>query len=258
MSKLFAKFLMNENKISADDLAKIFYERQIVARYFKLNKVYQFRVLDFYEYVRTGNVWFISVKIEEADLLRMISIDNFNEDEKNELYYHKLLSSSGNSEGLEQKELDDDVFWGISLLQYFFHISRHTLILIRRQFHLYKLYKEESPYFELKERILHSNGGRPVGTAGMMTEADKQNFENLDRIIKTCVEKDRYIEFMDLHKSLIRCRQTKLSLTGAKWKFRILRYQWRLENSFSVRDLDYEKQLIQKNKEYKIFDTLEF
>lgn len=259
MSRLFAEFLMKTNGIEPDELSTVFRSVSITGRYFKTKKVYEFKVLDFYSYLSDRTEpFFYKVKIDEADLVRMLKIDSYSEDEKNELYYHKLLGSSLSGEGLEQKDLDDDVFWGISILQYFFHISMQTIVEIKRQQHLYKLYKVSDPNYLLKPRVLHSNGGRKLGSLSAMTDTDLQNIENAESIIRSCVEHDWYYEFMDLYRVLLRFRKTELSLTGAKWKFYILRYKWKVDNLFISRDLEYEKTLIEKNNKYKIFDTLAF
>lgn len=249
MSKLFATYLMNTNNIEPDALANVFANKSFHIRYFKNERKYGLTVLDFYSYVQDRTVFFYKVKIDEADLDRMLRIDNYSDDEKNELYYHQLLTK------YEQVELDDDVYWGISILQYFFHISKAVLNQAKKQYHLFELHRTDTKLVELKHRILHSNGGRKIGS---VTNIEWQNIENADRIIQSCVEKDFYQEFMDLHRELIRARKTDLSITGAKWKFYILRYQWKLSNGFCSHNPDYEKQLLEKNSTYKIFDNLIF
>ena len=251
MSRLFAEYLMKTNGIDPETLSGVFESVPITAKYLSTRKEFDFKVLDFYGYVR-GEVYWYFVKINEGDLLRMLRVDNYSDDEKNELYYHRLL---GGSEGLEQIELDDDVFWGISILQYFFHISNRTLIELKRQAHLFKLYKVDSKNVELKKRRLHSNGGRKIGSLG---EIEWQNIENAEAIIKTCVEKDRFLEYMELSRDLLRARMLPFGITGAKWKFYILRYKWKVSGGFVSRDLDYEQKLLEKNRVYKIFENLNF
>ena len=253
MSRLFAEYLMNTKDINKDEIAEVFQQTIIEARYFRHTKMFEFKVLDFYGYVSDPSVpFFYNVKIEEADLLRMITIDNYSEDEKNELYYHKMLTE------VEQQNLDDNVFWDLSILQYFFHISKQTLVEIKRQQHLYKLYRTKNPKYELKVRQLHSNGGRPLNSLTQMTDTDLQNIENAEVIIENCVAHDWYYEFMDLYRVLIRFKKTELTLTGAKWKFYILRYKYKLEQGFKDRNEQYEKELIIRNNKYKIFDNLSF
>lgn len=253
MSKLFAEYLMNTKEIDRDVLSSVFDNAFVFGRYFKCKKVYEFRVLDFYGYANDPfSPFFYNVKIEEGDLLRMLAVDTYSEDEKNELYYHRLLTE------VEQQDLDDDVYYGISILQYFFHISKQTLTEIKRQKHLYDLYKVDSSKYMLKKRVLHSNGGRKLGSISTITDVDIQNMENAEAIIENCVAHDWYNEFMDLHRVLLRFRKTELTLTGAKWKFYILRYKWKIDNHYKERDKEYEKKLIEKNKEYGIFEKLEF
>ena len=255
MSRLFATFLMNTNNIEPDELARVFSgefnsgELNITGKYLSNKKQFEFKVLDFYSYMQDRSVFFYNVKIDEVDLLRMLRIDNYSDDEKNELYYHKLLTQ------YEQVDLDDDVYWGISILQYFFHISTRTLADMKKQAHLFKLHRVPTKNVYLKLWKLHSNGGRKLGS---VSGIEWQNIENADRIINTCVEKDRFQEFMDLHRELIRAHKTDLSITGAKWKFYILRYKWKLSNDFLTRNPDYEKQLIDKNNQYNIFEKLDF
>ena len=240
---------MNTNNIEPDELARVFSGEQVCIRYFKTEQKYGLTVLDFYSYMQDRSVFFYKVKISEGDLDRMLRIDNYSDDEKNELYYHKLLTQ------YEQVDLDDDVYWGISILQYFFHISKAVMNEAKKQYHLFELHRVESKEVPLKIRLLHSNGGRKLGS---VSGIEWQNVENADRIINTCVEKDRFQEFMDLHRELIRAHKTDLSITGAKWKFYILRYKWKIRNGFSVPNPEYEKQLIDKNNQYNIFKVLVF
>lgn len=257
MSRLFATYLMNENGITPDELLGVFTRSDLSfsIRYFKVDKKYEFNVLDFYGYVQERSVFCYKVKIDEGDLLRLLRVDNYSDDEKNELYYHKLLSSTPSGEGLEQKSLDDDVYWGISLLQYFFHISKAVMNSAKKQYHLFELRRVESKEVLLRQRILHSRGGRKLGS---VSGIEWQNVENADKIIRTCVEKDRYWEFMDLHKELIRARVCKLNMTGIKWKFYILRYKYKVNNGFITCNKEYEKELLSKNEKYHIFDNLTF
>ena len=261
MSRLFAKYLMETKQIKPDQLDTVFsgMGSNVYGKYLGYRKRFEFKVLDFYGYVMSGgtDVFWYKVQIEEVDLLRMIAIDSYSDDEKNELYYHEMLGRKGN-DNVEQGNLDDNVFWDLSILQYFFHISNRTLAEMKTATHLFKLYRRSDKRVVLKKRLLHSKGGRPVGAVTGLTESDLQNIENAERIILSCVEKDRYIEFVDLHKDLIRFGKCKLSLTGVKWKFYILRYQFKVRSGFVVRDLDYEKELILKNEKYHIFDTLSF
>ena len=253
MSRLFATYLMKENGIEPDELASLFDTVSIIGKCLSSKNEFEFRVLDFYSYLEDrDNPYWYNVKINEGDLIRMMRIDTYSDDEKNELYYHKLLGGKG---GVEQGDLDDDVYWGVSILQYFFHISFRTIADMKRRVHLYKLRRVESKTVVLKKRQLHSSGGRKLGSLGSI---EWQNIENADRIIKSCVEKDRYQEFMELHKDLIRTHRVSFGITGAKWKFYILRYKWKVDNGFVTRDLDYEKELSQKNSVYKIFDNLIF
>ena len=256
MSKLFATYLMKDyfgNETNPDTVSEIFKQAKITARYFKHTKKYEFKVLDFYSYINNPNEpFFYNIKIEEPDLLRMLAVDNYSEDEKNELYYHKLLTK------YEQCELDDNIFWDLSILQYFFHISKQTLVEIKRQLHLYNLYKVSVPTYNLKQRQLHSKGGRKLGSLSSITDVDLQNIENAERIIQNCVAHDYYQEFMDLHRTLIKFKRIDLNLTGAKWKFCILRYKWKLENGYTIKNSEYEKELTEKNNKYKIFDILAF
>lgn len=252
MSKLFATYLMNTNNIEPDELARVFdgeFSSGATGKYLSSKKQFEFKVLDFYSYMQDRTVFFYKVKIDEVDLNRMLRIDNYSDDEKNELYYHQLLTK------YEQVELDDDVYWGISILQYFFHLSTRTMKDMKRQVHLFELHRVATKNVVLKKWKLHSSGGRKIGS---VTNIEWQNIENADRIIQSCVEKDFYQEFMDLHRELIRARKTDLSITGAKWKFYILRYKWKLSNNFCSHNLDYEKQLLEKNAAYKIFDNLIF
>lgn len=234
MSRLFAKYLMETYGKGADDIASIFANTDITIRYFKTTNQYEFKVLDFF----TLNS-FYNVKIDEVDLLRMLKIDSYSEDEKNELYYHKLLTE------YEQVDLDDDTFYGISLLQYFFYVSPAVLRQSKKQYHLFRLRRTNSASLCLKTRKMHSNGGRKVGSI-TLTEADKQNIENKERIIRNCVEKDRFQEFMELYRLLIRTHNTKLTITKAKWKFYELRYRFKLERGLIERDVEYENELSRK------------
>lgn len=255
---------MEQKRIEPDQLGAVFSGAgaNVYGKYLGYKKMFEFKVLDFYGYVSSGgtDVFWYKVQIEEVDLLRMIAIDNYSDDEKNELYYHEMLgrkafsSGSSSGEGLEQKDLDDNVFWDLSILQYFFHISSRTLAEMKTAAHLFKLYKRSDKRVVLKHRMLHSKGGRPVGSLGDMTDSDLQNIENADRIERTCVEKDRYMEFMELQRVLIRFHKTDLTLTGAKWKFYILRYKYKVSSGWISRDLNYEKELIAKNEQYKIFE----
>ena len=261
MSKLFATYLMNIHSVDPDSLASVFENEPMRIRYFKSEDVFELTVLDFYGYLADrDNPFFFKVKIAGADLVRMLKIDNYSDDEKNELYYHRLLGNSGGGTGLEQGELDDDVFWGISILQYFFHISNALLSRVKKQYHLYHLYRVPSPYVEIPKRMLHSKGGRPLGA---ISEVIPQNIENAEAIISHCVECDRYIEYMDLSKDLVRMRTRTdlgepLTMTGAKWKFYILRYKYKVRNGFIQRDKNYEETLLIKNNKYKLFDKLTF
>lgn len=268
MSRLFAKYLMEQNGIDVDqfdeELVSHFGKEWATGIYFKSTKMFRFKCLDFYSYVRFKELNLISVSISEPDLLRMIRIDSYGEDEKNELYYHNLLGRSGGSDSsVEQEELDDDVFWGISILQYFYHISKNAIVLMKRQAHTFRLYRSSSKAFVLKKRVLHSNGGRPVGALGSLSSSEMQNIEMAGGIETHCVELDRYEEYMMLARDLIKAKQKfetgePITLTGAKWKFYILRYKWKIGSGFAGRDLEYEKELVEKNERYKIFNELNF
>jgi len=205
MSRLFAKYKFNPTETEIIDVNGIEFDpnRSFSMRFLKTNDVFEFP--DF------------NIKIPEVDLRRMIAIDNYSEDEKNELYYHELLTT------VEQKDLDDDTFYIVSLLQWFFHISTHTLTLAKRQAHLRRLNKTDSKSIKLKHRQFHSNGGRPFGAITNLTETDLQNIENADAIIENCIKHNWFNEFMELHKLLIRVHKCDLSIAGVKWKYRILR-----------------------------------
>lgn len=261
---------MNTNNVDVDQLASVFENEKIVGKYLSYKKMFEFKVLDFYGYVRDRSCpYFYYVKISEPNLLRMLRFDNYPEDEKNELYYHRLLEvyeqGKGDKDtlGVDIEPLDDDIYWGISILQYFFHISKRTIADMKVAAHMFKLHKRESKNVELKKWQLHSKGGRPIGSLSGLSEADLQNLENVDAIIRTCVEKDRFVEYMELSRLLVRMRTRTetgelLTITGAKWKFYILRYKWKLSCGYKERDKEYEKKLVEKNKEYGIFRKLEF
>ncbi|MCR4661735.1 MAG: hypothetical protein K5765_07050 [Clostridia bacterium] len=257
MSRLFATYLMNINNIEPDRLYSYLSEQTIQARYLLSKHEFEFKVLDFYSYLSDKQTHIIDVKIFEPDLLRMMKIDSYSDDEKNELYYHKLLTE------YEQINLDDDTFWGISILQYFFHVSKALLKRIKRQNHLFKLYRVDTKWVTIPIRQLHSNGGRPIGSLTKLTEADLQNLENQSDIIRNCVIHDWYTEYMELSRLLVRVRtrtetSALLTLTAAKWKFYILRYKWKLENGYINKNMDYENKLIEMNRKYSIFKDLSF
>ena len=260
MSRLFAKYLFDRNKVDVDTLSAVFDNVDMTGKYLKTvggSGMFEFKVLDFYGYVSSGDLFFYFVKISENDLLRMIKIDTYTEEEKNVMYYHEQLGSgvgvSGmRGEGLEQENLDDNVFWDISVLQYFFHISRNVIVELKRQAHLSKLKRVNTKRVSLKRRVLHSNGGRPVGSLGAI---EWQNIENADRIIENCVEKDWFVEYMDLCRELKRAGKLSEilgegieSLTGAKWKFYQLRYEWKLARGYCVRDKEYEEKILLRLK----------
>lgn len=258
MSRLFAEYLMDTRNIldvDRDKLCDVLCSGEIYGRYLKTLQSFEFKVLDVYSYFGTGgsDIYFYFVRIPEEDLLRMLKIDSYSDDEKNELYYHRMLGFESGGTGLEQGELADDVYWGISVLQYFFHISKRTIKDMKTAEHLFKLHRVPDKKVFLKRRVLHSKGGRPLGVANSLSSADRQNLENADVIIRTCVEKDRYWEYMELSKLLVRVRRIS-SLTAAKWKFYILRYQYKVACGLCTRDLEYEKELIAKNLKYRIFE----
>ena len=250
MSKLFAKYLINENELNVDSLSSIYPEVQ--ASYLSSKGMIQFKCMDIYDYISCGWVSPLTVCISEEDLLRMLKIDTYSEEEQNEFYYHKMFDE------YEKCELDDDVYWNVSMLQYLFHISKQTIRDIKKEKHLYKLRRSEKSFIWLKKRQLHSKGGRPKGAVTELTEADRQNIELREVIILNCVKKDYFLDFLDLHRLLVRAGLCKLSVTGIKWKFYILRYQFKLQNGFVEKDLEYEKKLTSVNLKYNIFENLRF
>lgn len=203
-------------------------------RYFKTSGEFEIKVMDVYEYLMSGESVPVVVKISEEDLLRMIRVDEaLDEEEKNEFYYHQLFALK------EQVDLDDDTFRGISLVQYFYHLSERTLVLAKRMQHLRKLNKTETAWVELKKRMIHSKGGRPKGSKNKVSIEEAERLEDLKKnfevICAKCVERDWWKEYEELYKDL--------KLPDAKKKYAVERYLWKLKNGYCQKDTKFEEKM---------------
>jgi hypothetical protein len=100
-------------------------------------------------------------------------------------------------------DLDDDTYNSISVCQYYFNLSDRVLKLAKRQEHLYRLKRVESPYLKLKPRQIHSKGGRPRGSKNKIdTERLEYLRANYDMIVNNCVRHNWPDEYISLHKEL--------------------------------------------------------
>lgn len=233
MSRLYSKHLDLDLDLDFD-----FY-----VRYLSSEDLFEFKCLDFYAYKKGEGKKYCLCKINEVDLLRMITIDKFPD-----LFYVEV----------EKQDLADDVFENISLAQFYCHVSKRTMILAKRQAHLRKLGKVSSAWLKLKKWNFHSQGGRPFGSKEVV---DRYNLQNYDRIVANCVRKDWYKEFIQLHKDIAKMdRSLKLSDSAIKWKFMILRYLWKVENGYEElgTDKEYEKKLKEMNEKYKLDFIFDF
>ena len=192
--------------------------------------------LDLFEVDLIGTGW--TVRDNEADLVRMIELDKFSADEKNEIYYHKLFKE------IEQLDLDDNTFAYVSIAEYYFTLTKRTLALCKKQAHLRKLGRVNSAWLKLTDYRFHSRGGRPKGSKEPVVW---QNVENYDAIAANCVAHDWYNEFILLERDSGRTNRTEV-----KWKFLILRYKWKVKNGYERPDLTYENKLKEMNEKYKL------
>lgn len=173
-----------------------------------LNREYTFGKAPTIRYTKTDNSftintldsvddYYLNYKVAESDLLRMIGIDFYDKDEQAELFYKRLLPS------VEQRELDDDTFNSVSVCQWYYNLSPRVLKLAKRQAHLHRLRRVESPVLTLSPRVFHSKGGRPKGSRNKVDE-DRLEYlrSKYDEIVKNCVKHDWYEEYVTLNKEL--------------------------------------------------------
>ena len=158
-------------------------------RFTRTDKMFTINTLD-----SVDNVY-VNYKISEPDLKRLISIDSYSKEDK-EVFKFSLRE-------VEQHDLDDDTYNSISVCQYYFNLSDRILRLAKKQEHLYRLKRVDSPYLKLKNRQIHTNGGRPKGSKNKIdTERLEYLRANYDRIIQNCIRHNWPDEYVTLQKEL--------------------------------------------------------
>lgn len=158
-------------------------------RFTRTDKMFTINTLD-----SVDNVY-VNYKISEPDLKRLISIDSYSKEDK-EVFKFSLRE-------VEQHDLDDDTYNSISVCQYYFNLSNRILRLAKKQEHLYRLKRVESPYLKLRPRQIHTNGGRPKGSKNRV-DSDRLEYlkANYDKIIQNCIRHNWPDEYISLHKEL--------------------------------------------------------
>lgn len=125
--------------------------------------------------------------------------------------------------------LDDDTYLSVSLIQYFYKVSLSELNKVQRQWHRFKLGRVKSVYRELERKDFDSwhKRGRKKGVIEDF-ERIKENVDNYDRIVKSCIEKDRYEIFYELKKDVAKLSGTgRVSEKAVREEFTKLREEWK-------------------------------
>lgn len=174
--------------------------------------------------------WYLSNKLVECDQL-----------EKEEMNF--------------LNEVDSDTYLDICLIQYLFGLNSSVLEVAKRQWHKYKLGRVRTVFVDLSVKDLSSwhKRGRKKGANslnGDELERVEYNLSCYDKIVQSCVEKDRYEVFCDLKKDLAKYKKEKFNRSAAKWEFEYLRYKWKVDAGFRSRDLEVEKELLRKGQKY--------
>lgn len=215
MSKIYGKFVKKEVNENTD--AESVSVPNVSIRYLASSQSFVFNVGLSYD-----------IRIAEEDMLRLFTFDNLSELEQNEIYYHKDFAE-------EQGDLDDETYSTISLIQYEYVLSKHVLTLVKRKAHLRRLHKVDTAWYELSRRVMHSKGGRKKGSKKAVNQ---YNVDNYDKIAENCVARDWFEEFRLLNMECGEKNRTKIV-----WKWRKMRYEWKLKNGLISRNADYEREL---------------
>lgn len=176
-----------------------------------LNKTeeYGIYVPDMYEYKFNAELVFIEVRISEPDLYRMINADSHN--------YFELAD--------EKADLDDDTYFGISYVQWFYYLSKHVLNLAKRSS---RKFGYPQKYF-LKRRV--PRGGRPAGVKNKVSEEELSRLEevyiNREQIKVNCYRHDWAEEYVSLMKDIAAYRKKPfIGRKKALQNFTVERRKW--------------------------------
>lgn len=209
-----------------------------------------------------------NIKVSAHDLISMIEFEegkriwlsNNADDYEVDKKLKKSEAEVDKYELLNLLNLDNDSFEDISLVQYLYCLSSSILGVARIQWHKYKLGRVKSVYVDLVARNFESyhNRGRKKGKSELNAverERIEQNLKEESVIVQKFIERDNFDYFIDFYREKARYNKVAFSRVGTSWAFKILRYKWKVANGFKSRDLDYEKELNDKIKKYKLSDN---
>ena len=208
MSRIKGKTLVEDLEISSPG------EISPYIKWLNKDKIFAVLVPDMYELTRNEKISTQEIRIEEADLYRLINADR-----------HEGFSFEA-----EQAELDDDTYLGISYVQYFYYLSKDVLVHAKRNS---KKSHYPQKYF-LKRRV--PRGGRPVGAKTKYDEDElarlAEVYENRAAITLNCYKHDWADEYVELAKDICRYEnKTVISRKQALRNFTVERKKWLEENS---------------------------
>lgn len=208
MSRIKGKTLVEDLKLSSPG------EISPYIKWLNKDKIFAVLVPDMYELTRNGKNSTQEIRIEEADLYRLINADR-----------HEGFSFEA-----EQAELDDDTYLGISYVQYFYYLSKDVLVHAKREA---RKFHYPQKYF-LKRRV--PRGGRPVGSKIKYSEDElarlAEVYENRAAITLNCYKHDWADEYVELMKDICRYEnKTVISRKQALRNFTVERRKWLEENS---------------------------
>ena len=187
MSRLKGKLLAEELSMS-EPVGKVPY-----IKWLNKTEEYGIYVPDMYEYKYNGNLVFIKVRISEVDLSRMLKADDY----VNKGIFFELAD--------EKADLDDDTYLGISYVQWFYYLSKHVLIVAKRNS---RKFGYPQKYF-LKRRV--PRGGRPIGAKNKVSEEEMKRIEEVytirEQIKVNCYRHDWAEEYVSLMKDIAAYRK---------------------------------------------------
>lgn len=248
MSKFFARTYMWSQGIDKYQFREVMNRIQPKVKYLATTKEFHFSCLDVSYYLRRGTITKLSFKISEKDISRFFKMDNIYKGTPESDMPYKMIKEQ-ELEGLE--DFYDDVYFGICFLQQYYFLSKKILKMVKRQNHIYRLHRADTPWYELSLIPINRNGGRKAGLGFNNPRLNREEKETLldnlsryDQIVEHYAASDvSLLKFIKMHKDLSKLgnllpeklqKSFMRSEEGLTWYWHSIRYNYEVKHGLET------------------------